>query len=325
VLTNAHVLMDVEHGSTTPDSCEVGFVNDTSYAPTIYYYASTDKFVFDEANNKDFAILKIGDPEQKQVVSSFPFLKTDEFSIVGDSISILSYPHVAGGQQLVTTGKINALILGTVRTDAMISPGSSGGAGVDAGNNITGIATGVLVQELSPGVEQVVDYELVDIRAILTWLDTYGINMHDRYVTHNDFARYHGPSAFITPENLNCSLLAKTDLSTTVYCLKNDGTRSVFPNDAAYHSWFADFSAVTTVSSDALAAYRLSANITIKQGSLIKIESDPKVYLVTDAQGTLRWIPDETRARLLFGDGWAGFVKDVPVTFFSSYHIGDPI
>ena len=65
--------------------------------------------------------------------------------------------------------------------------------------------------------------------------------------------------------------------------------------------------------------------MTMKPGSLIKIESDPKVYLVSDIDGTLRWIPTEERAKELYGDGWAGFVKDVPVTFFSSYTIGAPL
>ena len=325
VLTNAHVLMDVERGNMKPDDCEVGFIEDQSYVPSVFYLADAEKYVFEESNNKDFAILKIGAPQQHKTLQGFPFLQTDEFSKVGDPISILSYPSIAKGQQLITTGKIDALTQGTVRTDATISPGSSGGAGVDADRNIIGIATGILVQELSAGGEKIVGYVLVDIRAVITWLDTFGINVHDQYVTHNDFARYHGPSAFIAAENLNCTLLAKTDTSTTVYCLKPDGTRAVFPNDATYQSWFADFSAVTTVAPEALAAYRLSSNVTMKYGSLIKIESDPKVYLVTDALGTLRWIPDETRARQLFGDGWAGFVKDVPVTFFSSYRVGEPI
>jgi hypothetical protein len=174
-------------------------------------------------------------------------------------------------------------------------------------------------------VEKVIDYELVDIRAILTWLDTFGPNVADEYVTHADPARYHGPSAYFTSTNLSCVLLAKSTLSTTVYCLKNDGTRSVFPNQAVYLSWFSDFSPVITLPVEQLAAYRLSANITMKPGSLVKIESDPKVYVVSDVTGTLRWITSEQLARELYGDGWAGFVKDIPVTFFPNYHIGAPI
>ena len=120
-------------------------------------------------------------------------------------------------------------------------------------------------------------------------------------------------------------MLAKSELASTVYCLRIDGTRSVFPSDDAFHSWFADFTGVATLTVDQLAMYRLSSDVTMKPGSLIKIESDPKVYLVSDIDGTLRWIPTEERAKELYGDGWAGFVKDVPVTFFSSYTIGAPL
>ena len=99
----------------------------------------------------------------------------------------------------------------------------------------------------------------------------------------------------------------------------------MFPNDATYASWFSDFSAVVTLSTQDLAAYQLTSDITMKSGTLVKVESDPKVYLVADAVGTLRWIPTESTAIKLYGAGWAGFVKDIPPTLFSSYHIGDPL
>jgi hypothetical protein len=49
------------------------------------------------------------------------------------------------------------------------------------------------------------------------------------------------------------------------------------------------------------------------------------VYLVTDNHGTLRWIQNETVAKTLYGDGWAGFVKDVPDEFFANYTMGPAI
>ncbi|MFH1078522.1 MAG: hypothetical protein V1745_04580, partial [Patescibacteria group bacterium] len=76
---------------------------------------------------------------------------------------------------------------------------------------------------------------------------------------------------------------------------------------------------------DQLAKYRLISNVTMKPGSLIKIESDPKVYLVADASGTIRWIKNESIAKDLYGEGWAGFVQDVPVTFFTDYYLGAPL
>ena len=323
VLTNAHVVEDVEHGGS-PDPCEIGFVLDDSHYPELFYTATTDKVVFDESTAADFAILKIGQPEQRRTLSSFPYLKTDEFSKVGDPLSVISYPATAQGVQVVTTGTIQYLSHGILHTDTKISPGSSGGAGVNTENNLIGIAVGIEFEVVN-GAEHVIGYELVDIRAVLDWLNTFGINVADLYVTHADPDRYHQPQAFITPENLSCSLLAKLADQTTVYCLKTNGSRAVFPNDTTYHSWFGDFSAVETVSPQTLASYTLTANVTMKPGTLIKIESDPKVYEVTDALGTIRWIQTETQARELFGDGWAGFVKDVPVSFFQNYTVGGPL
>jgi hypothetical protein len=322
VLTNAHILLNWT--TLIPESCEVGFVNDLTLKPKLYYKAKFVRYLFDENNNKDFAVLEIGDPKQQEKLSSFPILKTDEFSTVKDPITVLAFPSTNKGVQLATQGTISGLENGIVKTDAVISSGASGGAGLDASNNLVGLATRILLREIG-GVEEVVDYELVDIRAILTWLDTFGDDAHDQFVTHADYERYHGPTKYFTPGNLSCSLLAKIETSTTVYCLHADGTRSVFPNDATYHAWFADFSGVMTVQTEQLAAYRLTQNVTMKPGTMIKIQTDPKVYLVSNVGGTLRWIENENRAVELYGEGWAGFVQDVPDTFFINYKVGAPI
>lgn len=323
VLTNAHVLLDLK--TQQPGDCEVGFIDDETRDPSIYYEATHEKFIFESSQNQDFAILKIGRPLQAQRFSVFPFLKTDEFSQVGDPISIIGFPNTAKGKQSTTSGIIEGLEQGIIKTDAIIAPGASGGAGIDAEQNLTGIATRILLFERSPGVEEVIDYELVDIRAILNWLDTFGEDAHDLYVTHADPDRYHKVSTFLQPSTLSCTFLAKSPLTPTVYCLTHAHTRLVFPNDETYYSWFADFSAVETVSLEQLSEYRLTQNITMKPGSLIKITTDPKVYLVADIFGTLRWIETEDKAKELYGDGWAGFVKDVPDTFFTNYHLGSPI
>ncbi|MFH1973738.1 MAG: serine protease, partial [Patescibacteria group bacterium] len=322
VLTNAHILLDL--GTMTPEPCRIGFI-DADVEPEIYYEASWVKYSYEDSTNRDFAILKIGRSISRRTLSSFPFIPTDEFSKIGDALSVVGYPGIAGGSQTVTSGKITGLERGIVKTDAEITPGVSGGAGIAASGGLVGLATRILYLEIAPGIEEVVDYELVDVRALLTWMDTFGTDAHDTYVTHLDSDRYHAPTNFIAEGNLACTMLAKSPLENTVYCLHSDGTRSVFPNDAAYHSWFSDFSGVVTASATDLSAYRLVSNITMKPGSLVKIESDPKVYLVTDDIGTLRWIQSEDRAVELLGHGWAGFVTDIPVSFFSSYRLGSPL
>lgn len=325
VLTNAHVLLNEKTNQPAP--CEIGFVRDETYEPVSFYEAKGVRYVYDDANNRDFAILKIGRHLAGPKIQTFPFLLVDAFSKVHDPLTLITYPREANGSQFISHGTITMLEAGAIRTDAFIGHGSSGGPGVDVANRLIGLARGIVYagEVIDETKDKPVAYELVDIRNVLTWLDTFGVNASETYITHADPERYHAPQAFIVPENLSCQLLAKSALSSTVYCLKNDGTRAVFPNDATYVSWFSDFSAVTTLSIENLAAYRLSSNVTLKTGSLVKIESDPKVYIVADALGTLRWIPTETRARELFGEGWAGFVKDIPVAFFPNYRIGEPL
>ena len=326
VLTNGHIALDLT--TLKPhDDCEVAFLaREGSTIPSVFYSATPVKYVYDESQNRDFAVLKIVAPESAQKLSQLPWIKTDEFSKVGDSLSILGYPGTSNGRLAVTTGTISGLNAGIiVSKNAVIAPGNSGGAGLDSDNNLIGLATRILLREVSPGVEEVVDYELVDIRAIEDWLNTFGPNAAEQYVTHADPVRYQAPTTYIISNNLSCSLLARSPLDPSVYCLKNDGTRSVFPNDAVYYSWFSDFSGVQLLQPQELAPYRLSTNITMKPGSLIKVQTDPKVYLVTDTVGTIRWIESEDRARELFGEGWAGFVRDVPDTFFTNYRIGSPI
>jgi len=324
ILTAAHVLLN--ETTSLPDSCELGFISDQTYAPNVFYEAQDIKYVYDAAHNRDFAILQIGRRIKGRPLASFPFLLTDEFSQAGDPLTLITYPAEASGTQFISTGTIALFDQGTIRTDAFVGHGSSGGPSVDAQNHLIGLARGIVYATgANQTIAQPVGYELVDIRDVIIWLDTFGTNAADAYITHADLARYQAPQAYIVPENLSCQLLVKSALASTVYCLKSDNTRAVFPNDATYVSWFSDFSAVTTLSDQYLAAYQLTSNITMKTGSLVKIESDPKVYLVADAQGTLRWVPSEQKAIELFGAGWAGFVKDIPVTFFPNYHIGDPL
>lgn len=324
VLTNAHVVVDVA-GTQKAENCSVGFAAADTEDSNTFYRANWIRYIYDESTNRDFALLRIIDPNSAPRMNAFPSIATDEFSEVGESLSIVGYPGSAHGMQAVTSGSIKGLERGIIKTDAVIAPGTSGGAGLNRDNHLIGLATRILVKETEPGVEEVVHYELVDIRAILAWLDTAGPQVHDLYITHTDPARYHGPQLYISSAKLDCALLAKTTLSSTVSCLRNDGTRSVFPDAQTFLSWFADFSAVATLPLEEFSEYRPSALVTMKSGSLIKIESDPRVYLVSDSNGTLRLIPNEATAKKLFGAGWAGFVYDVPVSSFVGYRVGEPL
>lgn len=109
-----------------------------------------------------------------------------------------------------------------------------------------------------------------------------------------------------------------------VYYCGTDGKRYVFPDQQTYFSWYPDFKGVVGIDAATLAKIRLGGNITYKPGSLVKIQTDPKVYVVSKG-GLLRWVQTEQAARTLFGSGWAKLVRDVPEVFFLNYVIGPPI
>ncbi|MDP3899802.1 MAG: hypothetical protein Q8Q23_01845 [bacterium] len=113
--------------------------------------------------------------------------------------------------------------------------------------------------------------------------------------------------------------LIKMNGLSSVYYLGADGKRYVFPNESSYFSWYADFSGVVTISQSELESYPLGSNVTVRPGTkLVKITTNPKVYVV-EPNGELVWLPDETIAKILFGDMWAQRVIDVPDPFWNNY------
>ncbi|HSD12376.1 MAG TPA: hypothetical protein VLC10_02350 [Patescibacteria group bacterium] len=109
-----------------------------------------------------------------------------------------------------------------------------------------------------------------------------------------------------------------------VYYCGMDGKRYVFPNQETYLSWYPDFKGVVLIDAAVLAKIPIGGNITYKPGSLVKVQTDPKVYAVSKG-GLLRWIETEDAAVALYGTGWAKLVHDVPDVFFLNYVIGPPI
>lgn len=113
------------------------------------------------------------------------------------------------------------------------------------------------------------------------------------------------------------SQLIKVQDNSAVY-LASGTQRHAFPLLNIYKSWYGlTFESVKTVSAAELASYMLGKNVLFKKGSLIKIQTDPKVYQVLTADGALEWIPSEEEFKkrgLSFAD-----VKDVPDSLFSDY------
>lgn len=110
-----------------------------------------------------------------------------------------------------------------------------------------------------------------------------------------------------------------------VYYYAADGKRYVFPNAAAYFTWYPDFSKVKEVPTAALAAIPLGGNVTYRAGTrLVKLETDPTVYAV-EPGGLLRAIASEAVAAALYGPDWARRVDDISDAFFLNYRLGPPL
>lgn len=325
VLTNAHVVLDpVKH--TPTDSCVVGFVEAPGAQPTIFYRTTVVRYALEEQHNQDFAILQIGDPlTQKALSRPFPSVRVNEFAQVNDVITVIGYSGEKD-EQRIRTGRVQAFENGYLQTSAQIYPGDSGGATLDANNNLIGIPTRIVTLTSEATNQQTTSYEFVDIRAIINWMDTYGVNDHDRFIGHADFNRYHQSVAFIQQTNLGCSDVFRSPYSPTVFCALPGRERWAFPNDKTYLSWFPDFTNVLWITNpSSISAFSLTRNVTLRPGTLVKSATSPRVYVVVDSYGTMRWIPTEERAISIWGSNWASQVKDIPDEFWSNYTIGQPL
>ncbi len=327
ILTNAHVAVDTEHGFIVPDSCLVGFL-DAGNQPEIFYRATVDRFAYNEARSQDFAILKIGQHVNGAGIplpQPFSFLKTNEFPEAGDALRLFGY---SGEKEryILREATVSGFESGFIKiSGATIMPGDSGGAGLDVNNRLIGIPTRVVTLVSDGGGAPIVTYEMIDIRAVMIWLDTYGSNAHDTYFTHNSYDRYHQSAVFLQQTSLDCENVARTTVTPTVFCLLPNSTRLAFPNAETFLSWYPDFKQVFQFLPASLTPYRLVRNVTMKPGTLVKVTTNPKVFVVVDTFGTMRWIPTEAKAIQLWGSAWAGLVHDIPDEFFTNYTIGQPL
>jgi Zinc carboxypeptidase len=119
--------------------------------------------------------------------------------------------------------------------------------------------------------------------------------------------------------------------SPTVYYIDDAYRRHPFIDEQTFLTWHQNFDAVHVVANDVLARFPLSVPMMPKvETVLVKIQSDPKVYeMVANPEDpfrpTLRWIPFESVAVSRYGEAWADYVIDVPVTSFGHFHFGESV
>lgn len=133
-------------------------------------------------------------------------------------------------------------------------------------------------------------------------------------------------AASISPvSSLQSGDLIRGQTFSSVYYYGADGFRYVFPNDKTYFTWYQNFDNVKWLSDKDLATIQIGGNVTYKPGvKMIKINSDPKVYVVSK-NGTLRSIASETIASSLYGSDWNKKIDDVPDGFFPNYTLAGVI
>lgn len=324
VLTNAHVARDVER-NLDPKSCTVGFLADPNEPPVYFYEATVIHSIFSPGRDQDFAILRIGQAlnPQRVLPRPFPSVKTFEFPTVSDQVQLYGF-SLAGDHLRARAGTVENFSDGFIQTSAPIYSGDSGGAGLDSRFRLIGMPTRIVTLTREGGAP-IVKYEIVDIRAVMNWLDTFGTNQHDAFFTHADPVRYHSSAVFINQTSIGCDFLGRSLDSSSVFCFMPGGERLVFPNAKTFLSWFGDFSLVEMVDSSSLAQFRITRNVTFKPGSLVKSATSPRTFVVVDSYGTLRWIPSEAKAIQLWGPNWANLISDIPDEFWINYSIGQPL
>ncbi len=120
--------------------------------------------------------------------------------------------------------------------------------------------------------------------------------------------------------NTDGMTLIKGENYDTVYLLE-EGVRRPFTAESIYFTWFANFDDVETVTDATLSTIPLGIPVLPKAGTLVKIRSVAKVYLVTNGEEreSLQHIPSESAATESYGTDWAKRVIDIDVILFDKF------
>lgn len=143
------------------------------------------------------------------------------------------------------------------------------------------------------------------------------------------------------PEGVTPGMLVKRPDISSVYYVGTDGKRYAFPHEKIFLSWYtkeqlsvkAKGGLVEVISAETLAQIPLANKMVVYRPGvrMVKIESDPKVYAVSQG-GMLRWVKGdgapkggENLAKALYGAGWSKKIDDMSVAFFAGYIFGTDI
>lgn len=133
-----------------------------------------------------------------------------------------------------------------------------------------------------------------------------------------------GSSAGLLPEGT----FVRGEASDAVYYVDADGSIRPFLDAQTFFTYADNFDDVVDLSSEEIAEYSMGSPMLPQAGTvLVKVQSVNKVYALVEEDGVsvLRWITSEDLAKELYGNTWADYVIDVPVTAWGRFEIGDEV
>ena len=133
-------------------------------------------------------------------------------------------------------------------------------------------------------------------------------------------AKYQEAPAITSEEELPEGSLVTTEDDSAVWMIRG-GKRQIFRNSKMFELHDKKFGNVQTVSTGKLQAYDWATPVKYPDGALVKVTTDPKVYLIDD--GRRHWVETEEDFNGMgfeFDD-----IVDMPDTEFTNYGEGEPI
>jgi hypothetical protein len=108
----------------------------------------------------------------------------------------------------------------------------------------------------------------------------------------------------------------------TVYFVTGDFQRVAFLDEQAFRSWYPDFSSVRVIADADLTKLPFAGIAPFRPGIRpIKGATDSRVYAI-DRDGALRWLSNESVARMIYGDDWGRKVATVSDVTLADYGRG---
>jgi hypothetical protein len=200
ILTNYHVVTNEEDEIFSDIKKDVAYqvclTGDASSQPKCLYTAR----LLTDNKDKDIALLQIQNIDGLDNKTVFPYLKIADNSVQTETnIKVLGYPGIGGDtittSQGIVSGTINKYDINWLKTDANISFGNSGGAGIDSNGHLIGIPTMSHTDMLSS-----IGY-LSDIQSLKDWINTNKDNNQQANILENRLKTFTKKEQTLTKSN----------------------------------------------------------------------------------------------------------------------------